>query len=68
MAEKFKEQGGTATMDPSPLVRWITSRVMTRLSSPQTLVKTQAKCEKERLKTGQPHVVEYFHQLDAESC
>ena len=34
MSEQFKEQGGAATMDPSRLTRWLTSRVMTRLSRP----------------------------------
>jgi 2-hydroxychromene-2-carboxylate isomerase len=64
MSEQFQEQGGAATMDPSPLLRWLTSTMMTRMSSPQWLVKKRSKFEKQRVKGGQPHVVEYFHQLD----
>ena len=64
MSEQFQEQGGAATMDPSPLLRWLTSTMMTRMSSPQWLAKKRSKFEKQRVKSGQPHVVEYFHQLD----
>ncbi|MEH6610309.1 MAG: DsbA family protein [Halioglobus sp.] len=64
MSNQFKEQGGAATMDPSPLTRWITSRVMTRLSSAGRVNKQRSKIEQQRVKDGHPHVVEYFHQLD----
>lgn len=64
MSEKFKEQGGAATMDPKPLRRWVLSNVMTRLVSEQRLIDRRAKAEKHRIKAGQAHVVEYFHQLD----
>ena len=64
MAEQFKEQGGIATMDPSRLYRWLTSKVMTRLGRPERLVRNRAKIEKQRVKSGQPHRVEYFHQVD----
>jgi 2-hydroxychromene-2-carboxylate isomerase len=64
MTEQFKEQGGAATMDPSPVVRWITSRVMTRLCRPDRLTKERARVEKARIRAGEPHVVEYFHQIE----
>ena len=64
MSKQFKEQGGAATMDPSPLTSWITSRVMTRLSSAGRVNKQRSKIEEQRVKDGHPHVVEYFHQLD----
>lgn len=64
MTEQFQEQGGAATMDPSPIFRWVTSTVMTRMSRPEHLAKKRAKFEKKRAKRGQAHVVEYFHQLD----
>lgn len=64
MAKKLREQGGVVTMDPPPWLRWLTSTVVTRLSMPQVLVKKRAKYGKQRLKSGQPHVVEYFHQFD----
>jgi 2-hydroxychromene-2-carboxylate isomerase len=64
MAEQFKDQGGVATMDPSPLLRWLTSRIMGRICSPLRLEKQRAKTERTRLKTGARHVVEYFHQVE----
>ncbi|MGA1581087.1 MAG: DsbA family protein [Luminiphilus sp.] len=64
MSEQFKDQGGAATMDPSPLLRWLTSRVMTRLSRTAATEARHAKAERERIKAGAPHRVEYFHQVD----
>jgi 2-hydroxychromene-2-carboxylate isomerase len=64
MAEQFKDQGGVASMDPSPVARWLTSTIMSRISSPQRLEKQRAKLERARLKAGDKHVVEYFHQVD----
>ena len=51
-------------MDPSPLLRWLTSRVMTRLSRTAATEARHAKAERERIKAGAPHRVEYFHQVD----
>lgn len=64
MAEQFKEQGGAATMDPSALLRWVTSTVMTQMCKPQRFYRQRAKVEKARIKAGQPHIVEYFHQIE----
>ena len=64
MPEQFQEQGGAATMDPSAALRWATSKLMTGLCRPQRLAKQRARVEKERIKAGQPHVVEYFHQVE----
>jgi 2-hydroxychromene-2-carboxylate isomerase len=64
MAEKFKEQGGAATMDPSPLMRWVTSRVMSAMCKPERLENQRNKTERKRVKSGKRHVVEYFHQVD----
>ena len=64
MAEQFQDQGGAAAMDPSPLYRWLTSKVMTRVSDPARLAKQRARIEKKRLKAGEPHRVEYFHQVE----
>ena len=64
MTEKFKEQGGAATMDPSPMVRWITSRVVRKLIHPKRLVDSRRKEERLRVKNGSAHCVEYFHQVD----
>jgi 2-hydroxychromene-2-carboxylate isomerase len=64
VSEQFKDQGGAATMDPSRLMRWLTSRVMTRLSRTASTEARHAKAERERIKAGAPHRVEYFHQVD----
>lgn len=64
MSEQFEEQGGAATMDPSALMRWLTSMVMSRVVSTKRLEKKRIKAEKHRQANNQPHVVEYFHQVD----
>lgn len=64
MPQQFEEQGGVATMDPSPVLRWLTSTVMTRLSRPEQLTKKRTKFERQRARAGARHVVEYFHQVD----
>jgi len=64
VTEQFKEQGGFATMDPSPLMRWTTSRVIRKLTNPGRLQKARHKAEKERVKQGKTHCIEYFHQVD----
>ena len=64
MAQQFSEQGGAATMDPSRLVRWLTSRIMTKLSTPARMDARHRAAEKQRRKLGAPHRVEYFHQVD----
>jgi hypothetical protein len=37
MTQQFQDQGGAATMDPTPFVRWLTSTIMTRLSRPSAI-------------------------------
>ena len=61
---QFEEQGGAATMDPHPMLRWLTSTIATRISRPERLEKKRAHIEKQRIKAGQPHSIEYFHQID----
>ncbi len=64
MATQFEDQGGAATMDPSPFYRWLTSTIIGRACSPKRLEKQRAKIEQARLKAGDGHVVEYFHQVE----
>ena len=64
MTEEFEEQGGAATMDPSPLMRWLTSRVVRRICGTENVVKRRKKVEKQRVKSGMGHVVEYFHYME----
>lgn len=64
MAEQFEDQGGVATMDPNPVARWLTSKAISRLTDSRRLSKRRQKIEQRRVNAGQPHVVEYFHQVD----
>ena len=64
MTEQFSDQGGAATMDPGRLTRWLTSTIMTRLFTPARVDKRHAVAEKQRIKQGASHRVEYFHQVD----
>jgi len=60
----FQEQGGAATMDPGVVRRWLTSKMMSRMSSQQTQNRVRKKAERKRQQLGLPHIVEYFHQVD----
>ena len=51
-------------MDPSSAVRWLTSKAMTYWTAPKTMARRRAKAEKQRRKRGEPHCVEYFHQVE----
>ena len=62
--EQFVEQGGAATMDPSSLVRWLTSKVMSAIIREGRVERAQNKAEKARASSGQTHKLEYFHQID----
>ena len=64
MSEQFTDQGGPATMDPSPLARRLTSNLASYLNSEKKLIKRRLKAEKSRKKDGRPHVVDYFHQVE----
>lgn len=64
MTQQFQNQGGVANSDPSRLLRWLTSRLLRRLVNQGQLQKNRNNCEQKRTKAGQPHSVEYFHQVD----
>ena len=64
MSQQFKEQGGAATMDQSPLARRMNSYLDIYLNSEKKLIKRRLKAEKARKKEGRPHVVDYFHQVE----
>lgn len=61
---QFTEQGGAATMDPDPVLRWLTSSIVNRVKSPQRQERQRRRAERKRVKAGARHVVEYFHQVD----
>ena len=64
MSEQFKEQGGSATMDPNPLRRWLSSVLINRVLSPARQAKRRARFERQRCKAAARHRLEYFHQVD----
>ena len=64
MSQKFKEQGGAATMDPAPLRRWLTSRLAMLMNSDRRFEKRRKKAERVRRKMHRRHVVDYFHQIE----
>ena len=64
MAKRFSDQGGFATSNPAPLLRWATSKVLRRVASEEYVAARRAKVESARRKAGGAHVVEYFHQVD----
>ena len=64
MSDQFKEQGGAATMDPNPVYRWLSSRLINWLVGDSRLQRNRAKAERARQKKGSRHLVEYFHQVD----
>ncbi|MFP6638683.1 MAG: DsbA family protein [Myxococcota bacterium] len=64
MPESFEDQGGVATMDPSPLRRWLSSKLLSHWISPRSTERRRAKAERARVKSGAPHRVEYFHQVE----
>lgn len=64
MPEQFQDQGGAASMSPSPLKRWLMSKVVNQVTSLRHRDKQRLKLENRRQKEGRKHVVEYFHQVD----
>ncbi|MFB1033831.1 MAG: 2-hydroxychromene-2-carboxylate isomerase, partial [Sinobacterium sp.] len=64
MSKHFNRRGGASESDPNVVVRWITSKLMTSLFSPQRMLAKREKAESLRKKAGEPHRIEYFHQLE----
>lgn len=64
MSDQFKDQGGFATSNPSRLFRFVSSRMISRISRPSVLEKRRAKAERVRKSKDAPHTVEYFHQVE----
>lgn len=64
MAQHFEDQGGVATSNPPAILRWLTSKVMGWMISPAAQDRRRARAERARLRRGQPHRIEYFHQVE----
>lgn len=60
----FQDLGGAATMDPSPIVRWLGSKIGSHISRYDAQMKRRAKAERKRMARGEKHRIEYFHQVD----
>lgn len=64
MPQEFSDQGGAASMDPHPIYRWLSSKLLSHLTSEQALHKRRKKFERQRQKSNKPFVLEYFHQIE----
>jgi 2-hydroxychromene-2-carboxylate isomerase len=64
MREQLKRPGGASESDPNVVVRWVTSKLMSRLFSPQRMDAKREKAESLRKKASERHRIEYFHQLE----
>lgn len=64
MPERFEDQGGVSTMDPSPFRRAMGSFLMRRWTRPGRLAARRRRMERARRRSGRRHVVEYFHQVE----
>ncbi len=63
MAKRSRDSGGLAA-NPPALLRWATSKALNRITNPHHVQRRRAKVERQRQRAGEPHVVEYFHQVD----
>ena len=68
MAKTFENQGGVASTDPSPLYRWLSSRIVGRVMRPAHLERGRNRTERGRKRSGNRHTVEYFHRFRQPSC
>ena len=64
MAEDFENLGGASNTDPPALGRWAASRWLSNLASARRIERQRRRVEKQRVKDGMPHVVEYFHYVE----
>ena len=61
---EITKQSGIASSTPSALVRWLQSKILTHVSSPESQQKLWQTREKKRRADGRHHQVLYFHQED----
>ena len=59
---EITKQSGVASSTPPALVRWLQSKIMTRLGSAESQQKLWQSREKKRQAEGRHHEVLYFHQ------
>ena len=56
--------GGASNTDPPALGRWAASRWLSNLASARRIERQRRRVEKRRVKSGLPHIVEYFHYVE----
>lgn len=64
MLEPDKNPNPKAIVDPPGWLRHLMRRQFDKVTDLRNVNKRRKKAEKKRLRAGNPHVVEYFHQLD----
>ncbi len=64
MAQEFEDLGGSSSSNPSFFRRWVSSLVIRRLSNVDRRERRRRQFEQRRVKAGEPHHVEYFHQIE----
>ena len=68
MLEPEKNPNPSVMVDPPALVRHLLKRSFAKFTDTNQIAKARARAEATRQKTGAPHRVEYFHQLDDPYC
>jgi 2-hydroxychromene-2-carboxylate isomerase len=58
------QQTGAAGSNPSPVRRWLLSRLLTHAVSDAREARQRRRAEARRVRQGRRHLVEYFHQID----
>ena len=64
MLEPEKNPNPSYMVDPPRLLRFLMAKRLGRVANTAQIAKNRAAAEKKRQAEGQPHVVEYFHQVD----
>ncbi len=64
MTQQITQQKGAASSTPPAPMRWLMSKIGTKLGSINTRNAKRTKAERARVKQQRPHVVEYFHHVD----
>ena len=62
--EPDRNPNGRFMTDPPALLRHVMRRMFDRVIGPEQRARARARAESQRIKTGAPHAVEYFHQAD----
>ena len=64
MLEPKDNPNPSMMVDPPGWLRWVMRRQIDRIIDPDARKKRRAEAEAGRRRRGDPHIIEYFHQLD----